>query len=133
MTHGFVDYDGGDYVAGNPHVRGGLNWPGAKWAFTTGHASNRHPLTWMSHMLDVSLFGKSAGGHPLTSLLFHSANVALVFLVLQSLTTGRWRTLWVAGLFALHPVHAESVVWVSERKDVLCEFFVRPSRIIARH
>jgi tetratricopeptide (TPR) repeat protein len=122
-THGFVDYDDGDYVTGNKSVQAGLNWAGVKWAFTTGHASNWHPLTWLSHMLDVSLFGQRAGGHHLTSLLFHCANTALVFLVLRAFTGAGWRSLCVAGLFALHPLHVESVAWISERKDVLSAFF----------
>ncbi len=84
-THGFVDYDDGDYVTANPQVQRGLTWAGVKWAFTTGHASNWHPLTWLSHLLDVSLFGHRAGGPHLTSLLLHGTNVARVFLLLHSL------------------------------------------------
>lgn len=122
-THGFVDYDDSDYVTGNPHVQAGLSWAGVKWAFTTVQVSNWHPLTWLSHMLDVTLFGQSATGHHLTSLLFHGANAVLVFLVLRAFTGAGWRSLWVAGLFALHPLHVESVAWVSERKDVLSAFF----------
>lgn len=91
-THGFVDYDDGDYVTGNAHVQSGLSWAGVKWAFTTGHASNWHPLTWLSHELDVSLFGQGAGGPHLTSLLFHGANAVLVFLVLRAFTGASWRS-----------------------------------------
>ena len=122
-THGFVDYDDGDYVTGNSQVQAGLNWAGVKWAFTTGHASNWHPLTWLSHQLDASLFGLRAGGHHLTSVLLHCANSVLVFFVLRALTGASWRSLAVAGLFALHPLHVESVAWISERKDVLSAFF----------
>ena len=122
-NHEFVDYDDGDYVTGNTQVQRGLTWVGVKWAFTTGHASNWHPLTWLSHELDVSVFGKHAGGHHLTSVLIHCANVVLVFLLLKTLTEARWRSVIVAGLFALHPLHVESVAWVSERKDVLSAFF----------
>ena len=122
-THGFVDYDDGDYVSGNSQVQAGLSWAGVKWAFTTGHASNWHPLTWLSHELDASVFGQRAGGPHLTSVLFHCANSVLVFLVLRALTGASWRSLVVAGLFALHPLHVESVAWISERKDVLSAFF----------
>lgn len=122
-THGFVDYDDGDYVFGNAQVQAGLSWAGIKWAFTTGHASNWHPLTWVSHMLDVSVFGQNAGGHHLTSLLLHAANAVLVFLVLRALTGTSWRSFLVAALFAWHSLHVESVAWVSERKDVLSAFF----------
>lgn len=122
-THDFVDYDDGDYVTANPHVQAGLSWEGVKWAFTTGHASNWHPLTWLSHQLDVSLFGLKAGGHHLMSLLIHCANAVLVFLVLRMLTGAYWPSLFVAALFALHPLRVESVAWVSERKDVLSAFF----------
>lgn len=118
-SHGFVDYDDGDYVMANSHVQAGLGWAGAKWAFTTGHASNWHPLTWLSHMLDVSLFGQNAGGHHVTSLLLHCVNSALVFLGLRALTAASWRSFMVAALFAWHPLHVESVAWISERKDVL--------------
>lgn len=120
---GFVDYDDGDYVTGNVQVQAGLTWTGVKWAFTTGHASNWHPLTWLSHMLDAQLFGAAPAGHHLTSVAFHAANAGLVFLVLFSLTGATWRSLAVAGLFALHPLRVESVAWVSERKDVLSFFF----------
>ena len=122
-THGFVDYDDGDYVTGNSQVQAGLSGSGVQWAFTTGHASNWHPVTWLSHELDASLFGLRAGGHHLTSVLFHCANSVLVFLVLRRLTGASWRSLAVAGLFALHPLHVESVAWISERKDVLSAFF----------
>jgi len=118
-----VDYDDGDYVTGNVHVQSGLGWESSAWAFKTGHASNWHPLTWLSHELDCQLFGLRAGGHHLTSVFFHIANSVLLLLVLLRMTGALWRSAVVAGLFALHPLHVESVAWVSERKDVLSTFF----------
>ncbi|PYJ08234.1 MAG: hypothetical protein DME25_02015, partial [Verrucomicrobia bacterium] len=93
------------------------------WAFTTGHASNWHPLTWLSHALDCQLFGQRAGAHHLVSVVFHAANALLLFVVLRRMTGAVWRSGLVAALFALHPLHVESVAWVSERKDVLSGFF----------
>lgn len=122
--HGFVAYDDADYVTDNAHVQAGLTWTGVKWAFTTGHASNWHPLTWISHMLDAQLFGKGAAGPHATNVLFHLANTLLLFAVLCRYATGAmWRSACVAALFALHPLHVESVAWVAERKDVLSAFF----------
>ncbi|HSA10026.1 MAG TPA: tetratricopeptide repeat protein [Candidatus Paceibacterota bacterium] len=120
---GFVNYDDSDYVTENTHVQGGLKWTNIVWAFTTGHASNWHPLTWLSHMLDSQLFGLNAGGHHLVSVAFHIANALLLFLLLRCMTGALWRSLVVAGLFSLHPLHVESVAWASERKDVLSAFF----------
>ncbi|MFN7138005.1 MAG: tetratricopeptide repeat protein, partial [Limisphaerales bacterium] len=120
---GFINYDDPLYVTANETVKNGLTWSGVKWAFTSGHASNWHPLTWISHMLDVQLFGLHPVGHHLTNLLFHLANTLLVFLLLQRLTAATWRSAFVAALFALHPTHVESVAWISERKDVLSTFF----------
>src|SRR5436190_2286286 len=121
--HGFVSYDDPDYVSGNPYVRAGLTRAGLSWALTTGHAGNWHPLTWLSHMLDCQLFGLRPGAHHLTSALLHAANTILLFLVLRRLTGATWRSAFVAALFGLHPLHVESVAWVSERKDVLSAFF----------
>jgi tetratricopeptide (TPR) repeat protein len=123
LQHDFVDYDDGQYVGSNSHVQAGLTWAGVKWAFVTGEASNWHPLTWLSHMLDVTLFGKKASGHHFTSLVLHCLNAALVFLLLRCLTGKLLASLIVAALFALHPLHVESVAWVSERKDVLSACF----------
>jgi protein O-mannosyl-transferase len=123
LSSGFIDFDDGDYIIGNAPVRSGLSWRGVVWALTTGHASNWHPLTWLSHMLDVQLFGLSAGGHHAVNLLFHVVNVILLFLLLKQMTGALWRSGIVAGFFALHPMHVESVAWVSERKDVLSAFF----------
>src|SRR6185436_7306892 len=123
MGYSFVDYDDGDYVISNSHVQAGLTWDGVAWAFRSGHASNWHPLTWISHMLDVSLFGKKAGYFHFTNLFFHCVNTLLVFLLWRCLTGYPWRSLFVAAVFALHPLHVESVAWISERKDVLSAFF----------
>jgi len=119
----FIDYDDSDYVSQNKVVLRGLSWEGLRWAFVRGHAANWHPFTWLSHMLDVQLFGLNAGRHHLVNVLFHSANVVLLFLMLRKLTGAIWRSAFVAGLFALHPLHVESVAWIAERKDVLSTFF----------
>jgi protein O-mannosyl-transferase len=121
--HGYVNYDDSDYVTANAHVQGGLKWENVVWAFTSGHASNWHPLTWLSHMLDCQLFGQKAGAQHLVSVGFHVANTLLLFLLLRRMTRSRWRSAMVGALFALHPLHVESVAWVSERKDVLSAFF----------
>jgi protein O-mannosyl-transferase len=119
----FVNYDDQDYVTENLHVQGGLNREGLKWAFLNPVSANWHPLTMLSHMLDCQLFGLNPWGHHLINVLFHSLNVALVFLLLRHLTGAIWRSLMVAAVFAIHPLHVESVAWVSERKDVLSGFF----------
>jgi tetratricopeptide (TPR) repeat protein len=122
-SNGFVNYDDPDYVTSNPHVQSGISWENLKWAFTTGHASNWHPLTWVSHMLDWQMFGAHAAPQHLVSLGFHAANTLLLFFLLLKITGGLWRSAMVAVLFALHPAHVESVAWISERKDVLSAFF----------
>jgi len=120
----FVEYDDNQYVTANPRVQAGLTPGGVAWAFTSiGYASNWHPLAWLSHMLDVELFGLSAGGHHLTSLLLHLASTVLLFLFLVRSTGARGPSAFAAALFALHPLHVESVAWVAERKDVLAAFF----------
>jgi len=119
----FVNYDDGEYITGNPHLQHGLTWSGVAWAYRTGYAANWHPLTWLSHMLDVQLFGLHPAGHHLTNVLFHSANTMLLFLLLARTTGATWRSAFVAALFALHPLHVESVAWASERKDLLSAFF----------
>jgi tetratricopeptide (TPR) repeat protein len=121
--HGFSIFDDDDYVTGNHIVQNGLTWAGVKWAFTTWHASNWHPLTWLSHMLDCELFGLNAGAHHLVNVLFHTANVVLLLLLLLRLTGELWPSAFVAALFAWHPLHVESVAWISERKDVLSTLF----------
>jgi tetratricopeptide (TPR) repeat protein len=119
----FLCYDDPDYVTRNYSVQSGLTWRGVTWAFTTFHASNWHPFTWLSHMLDFQLWGNSPSGHHITNVLFHSANVVLVFLLLQRLTGAFWRSALVSAFFGWHPLHVESVAWISERKDVLSTFF----------
>ena len=117
------EYDDSDYVTKNSHIKDGVTAEGIRWAFTATHAANWHPLTWLSHMLDVQLFGLNPQGHHLTNLFFHIANTLLLFLILHRMTKALWQSAFVAALFALHPLHVESVVWVSERKDVLSTFF----------
>ena len=123
LSHGFLAlYDDQDYVLGNAMVRGGLTLEGVRWALTSGAAGNWHPLTWVSHMLDVSLWGLDPRGHHLTSLLLHVVNTVLLYLVLRPMG-GMVRAFFVAALFGIHPLRVESVAWVAERKDVLCVFF----------
>uniref|UniRef100_Q01XC0 TPR repeat-containing protein n=1 Tax=Solibacter usitatus (strain Ellin6076) TaxID=234267 RepID=Q01XC0_SOLUE len=119
----FVTYDDPDYVTANPRVQAGLSAAGIAWAFGAGYAGNWFPLTWLSHMLDVSLFGLDAGWHHFTNLWLHALSTLLWFAVLQRLTGARWRSALVAFLFGLHPLHVESVAWVAERKDVLSGLF----------
>jgi tetratricopeptide (TPR) repeat protein len=119
----FINYDDTIYITKNNHVQNGITIEGIQWAFTTGHTGNWHPLTWLSHMLDVQLFGLEPGWHHLTNLVFHIANALLLFLVLYRMTKAQWESAFVAALFALHPLHVESVAWVAERKDVLSTFF----------
>jgi protein O-mannosyl-transferase len=134
VWNGFVNYDDSDYVTENAHVKSGLNWATVVWAFRTGHASNWHPLTWLSHSLDWQVFGLAPGPMHLVSLGLHVANTLLLFLVLRGLTGALWRSALVAALFALHPLHVESVAWVSERKDVLSTcFFLLTLGAYARH
>ncbi len=119
----FLCYDDPTYITLNYHVQSGLNWSGVVWAFSSVYASNWHPLTWLSHMLDFQVWGNHPGGHHLTNVLFHTANVILLFLVLCRMTGATWRSALVAAFFAWHPLHVESVAWISERKDVLSTFF----------
>ena len=121
--HEFVTFDDGLYVTENLRVKNGLNAENIVWSFTTTHSSNWHPLTWMSHMLDVSLFGMNPGSHHLVNVFFHLANSLLLFFVFRQMTGDLWQSAFVAALFAIHPLHVESVAWVAERKDVLSTFF----------
>ena len=121
--HDFVYYDDPKYVTENPTVLAGLTSRGVAWALTTGSDANWFPLTWISHMLDVELFGTNAGGHHVTSLVLHLASTLVLFAVLLRMTGAAGRSGLVAGLFALHPLHVESVAWVAERKDVLSTLF----------
>jgi len=119
----FITYDDPVYVTDNAHVKAGLTPASVRWAFQSTEASNWHPLTWLSHMADVELFGLQPWGHHLTSLLLHALNAVLLFAALRRMTGALWRSLFVAALFGLHPLHVESVAWVSERKDVLSTAF----------
>ncbi len=120
---GFVNYDDPDYITLNAHIQHGISRESFKWAMTTGYAANWHPLTWLSHMVDCSLFGLNPGGHHFTNVVLHAGNVMCLFLLLNWLTGAMWRCAWVAAIFALHPLRAESVVWIAERKDVLSTLF----------
>ena len=119
----FVGFDDPMYVTENIHVKDGITREAIRWAFTTGYAGNWHPVTLISHMLDVELFGLRPRWHHLTNLLFHIANTLLLFFVFHRMTKAPWKSAFVAALFALHPLHVESVAWVAERKDVLSTFF----------
>jgi len=122
--HAFVNLDDNGYVEFNDHVQHGINAETVRWAFTTFTESNWHPLTWLSHALDCQIYGiKNPGGHHVTGLIFHLLNVLLVFFLLSRMTGFPWRSAFVAALFAIHPLHVESVAWVAERKDVLSTFF----------
>ncbi|MGB8369077.1 MAG: tetratricopeptide repeat protein [Verrucomicrobiia bacterium] len=124
MRYDFVSLDDPEYVTENPHVQGGLNWEGVKWAFcNTEQAAYWAPLMWLSHLLAWQLFGSNAWGHHLINVLLHAASTALVFLVFRRMTGAAWRSLILAALFGLHPLRVESVVWVTERKDVLSTLF----------
>jgi tetratricopeptide (TPR) repeat protein len=123
LRHEFVDYDDGQYFFTNPHITTGLTWDNMRWAFQAGYANNWHPLTWLSLMLDVEWFGTGPAGPHLINVLLHAANAGLLFLLLKRLTGAPWRSALVAALFGLHPLHVESVAWVSERKDVLSGLF----------
>jgi len=126
LHNGFINYDDNQYVTENQMVQRGLTWPGFQWAFTMWHASNWHPLTWLSHMADCELFRLNPAGHHLVNLLLHAVNSVLVFALWRRwrrLTENLWPAAFIAALFAWHPLHVESVAWVSERKDVLSTFF----------
>ncbi len=123
INHAFVDFDDEEYIVANPHVRTGLSKANIIWAFTSSHSNNWHPLTWISHMTDAELFGLNPAGHHLVNVLLHIINSLLLFLLLTRMTGALWRSAFVAALFALHPLHVESVAWAAERKDVLSAFF----------
>jgi tetratricopeptide (TPR) repeat protein len=123
VGHEFVSLDDPSYILDNPHVVRGLSWDGVRWAFTTFHASNWHPLTWLSHMVDVELFGLEPGGHHAVSVLLHALNAALLFMALRGMTAEPWPSFLAAALFAVHPLCVESVAWAAERKDALSGTF----------
>jgi len=119
----FLNYDDDLYITDNPRVQEGLSFESVVWAFTSRHTGNWHPLTWMSHIIDYSMFGLNPAGHHFVSVGFHIANVVLLFLILKKMTGAFWRSAFVAAVFGLHPLAAESVAWVAERKNVLSTFF----------
>jgi tetratricopeptide (TPR) repeat protein len=123
IGHRFITFDDPTYIHDNPMVNRGVTLAGLAWAFTTFYAGNWHPLTWIAHMIDSQLFGMIAGGHLLVNALIHVANTLLVFWFLLRTTHARWSSALVAALFALHPLHVESVAWAAERKDTLSTFF----------
>jgi tetratricopeptide (TPR) repeat protein len=123
IHNGFLNLDDDHYITDNPHVKEGLTWATVKWAFTTYDKEHWNPLTWLSHALDCELFGLNPAGHHYVNVLLHAANAVLLFLLLQSATGFRWRSLMVAALFALHPINVESVAWAAERKNVLSMLF----------
>ena len=135
---GCLGFDDGEYFSANDQVQAGLTWKGVRWAMLTGHASNWHPVTWLSLMLDVELWGHGPAGPHVTNVILHAVNAVLLFLLLRRLTSRRgepdarvsvaradttWASFFVAAIFAMHPLRVESVVWVSERKDVLSGLF----------
>ena len=122
-SHPFVNYDDDRYITGNAHVRGGLSLSTVSWAFTSIEQSNWHPLTWLSHALDCQMFHLNPAGHHFTSILLHALNAVLLFLLLARATGNVGPSLFVAALFALHPINVESVAWIAERKNVLCTLF----------
>ncbi len=122
-SHEFINYDDQLYIYENPIVQRGLTWEGFRWALTYGEIGHWHPLTWLSHMLDCQFYDLQAGGHHLVNVMFHAAAAVLLFLVLRQMTGFLWRSAVVAAVFAIHPLRAESVAWVAERKDVMAAFF----------
>jgi protein O-mannosyl-transferase len=125
IQNGFVNFDDPDYVTRNAHVLQGVTWVNLRWAFGTDNpAANWHPLTWISHMLDVQLYGTNAAGHHFTNVLLQTLDVIILFLLLARATNHPLRSAAVAALFALHPLNVESVAWVAELKTVLCMFFL---------
>ena len=119
----FVNFDDRETIIGNTHIRDGITLAGLAWAFTSAYAANWFPVTWISHMVDFQLFGLDSGWHHLTNLAIHLASTALLFALLQRMTKRLWESAFVSFVFALHPLHVESVAWVTERKDVLSAFF----------
>jgi tetratricopeptide (TPR) repeat protein len=120
----FINYDDPDYIINNHPIEHGINFESIKWSFSTiGYTSYWHPITWISHMLDIQLFGMNPGMHHFTNVIIHILNSILLFVVLEKMTGALWKSAVVAALFALHPLHVESVAWIAERKDVLSTFF----------
>jgi Flp pilus assembly protein TadD len=121
--NGFITFDDNSYITQNKRVRAGLSWDGVAWAFTTRETANWHPLTWLSHMLDAELYGLEPAGHHRTNWQLHVASTLVLFLVFRRMTAAFWCSAFVAAIFALHPLHVESVAWAAERKDVLSALF----------
>jgi len=119
----FVNTDDGVYITANPHVLGGLSWSNVQWAFTDAKVPYWHPLTFLSHMLDVQAFGTNAGGHHVTNVILHAASSVMLFGLFLQMTGALGRSAVIAGLFGLHPLRVESVAWIAERKDVLSTLF----------
>jgi len=119
----FINFDDDVYVYQNPPVAGGLSWKSIQWTFTQVHSSNWHPVTWLSHMLDCQLFGLNPGAQHLVNVLFHTLATLSLFFMFRALTGALWRSAFVAAVFAIHPLHVESVAWIAERKDVLSGLF----------
>lgn len=122
-SHEFVNYDDGTYITANRDIQEGFSAKSLAWAFTSTYTGNWHPVTWLSHIFDYSVFGENPKGHHLTNAAFHAINTLLLFRLLCLLTGSAWRSAFVAALFAVHPLHVESVAWAAERKDVLSAFF----------
>jgi tetratricopeptide (TPR) repeat protein len=120
---GFVNYDDNKYIYENPVVQQGLTWQGVRWALTYSEIGHWHPLTWLTHMADCQIYGLWPGGHHLTNVALHAITTVLLFLVLRQMTGFLWRSAFVAAVFAIHPLRAESVAWIAERKDVLSGMF----------
>lgn len=118
-----VNWDDSTYITENPTVLGGLSWSSVWWALTTGHSPYWHPMTWLSHLLDVTLFGSDAGAYHVTNLVLHTASTVLLFEIFRRMTAALWPSAFVAAMFAVHPLHVESVAWIAERKDVLSTLF----------
>jgi Tfp pilus assembly protein PilF len=133
IGHQFIALDDPTYIRENPMVNHGVTLAGLTWAFTTFYAANWHPLTWIAHMIDSQLFGMNAGAHLLVNALIHVANTLLLFWLLLGTTRARWPSALVAALFALHPLHVESVAWAAERKDTFSTFFGLFSLIAYTH
>ena len=123
LSNGFINLDDNEYITENYHIQSGINLESIKWAFSNSYSNNWHPLTFVSHMLDWSLFGANASGHHLISLLLHIGSVLFLFLFLSKTTGNLWPSAFAAALFSLHPLRVESVAWAAERKDVLSMFF----------
>jgi len=119
----FVNFDDDEYVSENEHLKSGPIRERISWCFTTSYANNWFPLTWLSHLAVIALYGLDAGKHHLANVILHITNALLVFVIFRKMTGALWQSGFIAALFALHPLHVESVAWVTERKDVLSAFF----------